>query len=72
VGALVEAWVGDHRMWRRIGIGSTGVHQAAPPVAHFGLGDVDVLDRLRITWPDGASVEYEWLPVRVRLRVEHP
>jgi hypothetical protein len=70
LGALVEVWVGDRILRRRIGIGSSGVHQAAQPTAHFGLGDATVVERMRITWADGADVEYEALPVRSRLVVE--
>lgn len=72
LGALVEVEAGGRTTWRRVGVGSTGVHQAAEPVAHFGLGDAALIDMLRVTWPDGSVLEFTDLPVRERLRVARP
>lgn len=41
-------------------IRTAGGYQAAvPPEAHFGLGPVAVLDRLRVRWPDGVQQDFE-------------
>ncbi|MFT4623064.1 MAG: hypothetical protein ACI8PZ_001720 [Myxococcota bacterium] len=53
VGARLVAWVGDERMERRLVAGGTGYGSQGLIEAHFGLGDVEVIDRLEIRWPDG-------------------
>ncbi len=69
LGARVQVEVDGRTWWRRIGIGSTGVHTARQPVAHFGLADADAVDRLTVIWPDGSVDNYADLPVGLRLRV---
>lgn len=39
------------------------------PRLHFGLGDADRIESLRITWPDGEREEWNHVPVREHLRV---
>ncbi len=51
--------------------GPRGVGQG-PNRAHFGLGDAEVVELLRVTWPDGVVTESEWVPVRRRVTVAHP
>ena len=55
IGARIEAWQDGERQLRWISSGSTSLSSGGPLVAHFGLGDVDVLDRLEVIWPDGTS-----------------
>ncbi len=33
--------------------GSGGYHSYNQPIAHFGLGDIDEVNHIEITWPDG-------------------
>jgi enediyne biosynthesis protein E4 len=35
-----------------------GYQSAVPPEAHFGLGPVAALDRVRVRWPDGQQQEF--------------
>jgi hypothetical protein len=41
-------------------------------MAHFGLGDATVVERLRIEWPSGIVQEFMNLPVRQCLRLAEP
>lgn len=43
-----------------------------PATLHFGLGDVDVVDRLTVRWIDGATSVAERVPTRRRIQVTHP
>ena len=40
------------------------------PRVHFGLGSIDRVDRLRVTWPDGRTQELEDVAADQFLRVE--
>ncbi len=72
LGALVEIEAGGVTQRRRIGQGSTGVHSAREPVAHFGLGSARSVDVLRVVLPGGEVVEATDVTVPARLRVEVP
>ena len=55
VGARIEVHAGDtvHRRWV---LADTGGHASSgPPEVHVGLGEVDRIDQLRVTWPDGTA-----------------
>ena len=43
-----------------------------PSRFHFGFGDAEAADILRIEWPDGTVSEAEQVPGRRFVRVEHP
>ncbi len=70
LGAQVEVTYGDRTMLREVN-GPRGNAQT-PPVLHFGTGEVDVVESVRILWPDGTTVETADVPVRRRLTVPHP
>jgi hypothetical protein len=42
------------------------------PVAHFGLGQTDTVDAVRIRWPDGRTRTLEGLDADQDIRVPHP
>ena len=42
-----------------------------PPSFHIGLGDVEEIDLLRITWPDGEVIEGSGFPVNRVLTAVH-
>ncbi len=44
----------------------------APSELYFGLGDVDTIDRIEVTWPDGIVQTFENAPTRRILYVRHP
>lgn len=52
-GAVVRLWAGGRMQMRAICAGSGYLCQMEP-VAHFGLGRLDMVERVEIRWPDGA------------------
>jgi len=55
IGATVTATVGGRASMRLISAG-TSFYGQEPAEAFFGLGAVDVVDRVEVVFPDGASV----------------
>jgi hypothetical protein len=64
IGAVVTARFGDHvqRKWV-LGGGTAFASNAVAPL-HFGLGDAEAFDEVRVTWPDGAETVWTDLPAR--------
>ncbi|MEZ5979475.1 MAG: CRTAC1 family protein [Planctomycetota bacterium] len=58
IGARVELQLGERTMVREIHTAG-GFQAAVPAVAHFGLGDVEKIDRVVVTMPDGRSATVE-------------
>ena len=58
IGAIVHVYVGETEYIRTITAGSRSYCSGGPPVAHFGLGDVDAIDRIEVLWPAGERVVY--------------
>ncbi|MCB1552997.1 MAG: CRTAC1 family protein, partial [Xanthomonadales bacterium] len=54
LGARLTVHTGDHTQTRSVQRTRSYLSQT-DPVAHFGLGDHDVVDRVDIAWPDGTS-----------------
>jgi hypothetical protein len=55
----VKATIGGKNLWQMRQItGGDGGFATAPLVAHFGLGDAEIVDVLRIEWPSGIVVQY--------------
>ncbi len=67
VGARVVVEAGDRRWVRWLQVGGRSVSVSVQPVLHFGLGDVDVVDRIEVRWPDGAVSVAEGIPTRQRV-----
>lgn len=59
IGARIRVFAGGDRMVRYLRAGGLTHASGGPPIAHFGLGDADVIDRIEVTWPDG-SVSNLW------------
>jgi hypothetical protein len=36
-------------------VGGTGFGTGGPPEVHFGLGEVDRIERIEVRWPDGTE-----------------
>lgn len=68
VGARLRIKAGDQTWTRRIYAGSTSFASSSPPEAHFGLGDLDVIDTLEVEWPDGGMTSYG--PIATRQIIE--
>jgi hypothetical protein len=69
IGARIEVEAGGRRWTRWIQAGSTNLGTSIPPEAHFGLGDRDTIDRLRVTWPDGGQQTFTDVATRQHVRV---
>jgi hypothetical protein len=52
VGAVVTARVGK-KVWRHWVVTGDSWRAQHPFTAHFGLGNVTVVDSLEVRWPDG-------------------
>ncbi|MEZ4238674.1 MAG: ASPIC/UnbV domain-containing protein [Myxococcota bacterium] len=55
--------------------GGTNHATGGPPEVHLGLGDRDIIDELRIRWPDGEQSRLFRVPTRRILdlgRLEDP
>ena len=57
IGALVRVEAGPLRLMRQVTGGSSG-HSQNSLVVHFGLGRVDVVDRVDILWPSGTRTSW--------------
>ncbi len=68
IGARVEVVAGD-RTWRREVRPQSSYFSSHDPRVHFGLGRVQHVDRVKITWPDGATRVMTNVPVRQHLVV---
>jgi hypothetical protein len=53
LGARVELEAGGRRFTRWQAEGNSGLASQGPGALHFGLGDLDEIDALRVIWPDG-------------------
>ena len=55
---------------RQISAGSTSYNAAGPPEAHFGLGQAERVEAIRVTWPTGTTTHHpsvaadQWVEVR--------
>ncbi len=70
-GAVVACTAGNRTRSRSIDAGSAYLCQMEP-VAHFGLGQTDTVDAVRIRWPDGRTRILEGLDADQDIRVPHP
>ncbi|MBJ7416268.1 MAG: ASPIC/UnbV domain-containing protein, partial [Niveispirillum sp.] len=70
-GAVVRLWAGDRMQMRAICAGSGYLCQMEP-VAHFGLGRLEVVERVEVRWPDGAVQRIEGPGICQTLIIPHP
>lgn len=68
VGATVRIEAGGRTQMRTVTAGSTSYASSGPPDLHFGLGDLEAIDRIEVTWPSG-EVD-EWGPLDARQVVD--
>jgi hypothetical protein len=54
---------------RTVTAGSTSFASGGTPELHFGLGEAERVDRIVVTWPDGAVSTYGPVATRQRLRI---
>jgi hypothetical protein len=65
-GAEVVVEAGGRRLWGWVNPG-TSYQSSCDPRAHFGLGTVDRIDRVRVRWPDGAEETFAGPPVNAHV-----
>ena len=68
-GALVTLYQADGRVQRRVIDAGSGYLCQMEPVAHFGLGEVDQVERVVVEWVSGARYEINQPAVDQLLRV---
>ena len=69
IGSRIHLRAGDQSQWRNVsGAGSYLSHSDI--TAHFGLGTVQQIDQLDITWPNGTSTILRDLPVDKMIAVQ--
>lgn len=64
VGARVTVEADGRVQHRQVLAGATNISSSAPPIAHFGLADLDAVDSVTVRWPDGAQSELGPLELR--------
>ncbi|HEX6985870.1 MAG TPA: CRTAC1 family protein [Planctomycetaceae bacterium] len=70
-GSIVTVTAGD-RVWKRVVDAGSGYLCQMEPVAHFGLGTLDRVDRIAVSFPTGRTVSFDHSDVNclVELRDE--
>lgn len=69
LGAIVDATLPDGRQLRRTLLSARGYASSSDPRLHFGLGEADRIERLRVTWPSGLEQEFFDIPANHELTV---
>lgn len=64
--------VGEKRSQRRAIDTGSGYLCQMEPVAHFGLGDEQVVKKVEVCWPDGAKITIDFPETEQLLRIYHP
>ncbi len=62
LGAVVSVTAGG-RTFRRTIAAAGSYASSSQPVAHFGLGDAESVDRITVRWPDGMEEHFAGVPV---------
>jgi len=72
LGALVRLDDGTERdLWRRVGIGGSGIHSSVDPTAHFGLGTATPRS-IVVEWTDGTVTTVDAPASNQVLTIPHP
>lgn len=67
-GAEIVVEAGERR-WKRWVNPGTSYLSSNDPRAHFGLGDVERVDRIRVSWPDGSRETFAGQPANRHVSV---
>ena len=69
IGALILVDIGGETQMRQVRAGS-GFRSSSPLQQHFGLGGANLVDRIRVLWPDGALTVVDNVPGNQRIVLE--
>ena len=69
IGARVEIQK-DEKIWTRWLTSGTSTASGEPPILHFGLGEIDVVDEIRVYWPTGETTIWEQIETRQYLNID--
>jgi hypothetical protein len=70
IGSVIEVSVGETKQRRWVLGGGTSLSSNGPTTQHFGLGDAEEIDRIKVTWPDGKITSYTSVPVNIPIKLE--
>ncbi len=71
LGARVEASTKSGTQVRQL-ISARGYLSTSEPIVHFGFGDDEIIQRLKIVWPSGREQTFENLPTGQRYTITEP
>jgi hypothetical protein len=71
VGAIVVVEADGQRQLEQISP-TRGYMSSGEPMAHFGLGDASVVDRIEVRWPSGARQEFRGLAADQLVTIREP
>jgi hypothetical protein len=72
VGARIDVRADEQTWTRWIHAGSTNISTGGPMVAHFGLGALDQVDSITVTWPDQEVSMIAPVDSRQRMVISRP
>lgn len=70
VGAQVAIYFGNGQQQYQENFPTRGIFSSVEHLVHFGLGNVQKVDKLVVRWPDGKTQTLENLPANQRLTLE--
>jgi hypothetical protein len=69
IGATVQVTTAQGTQTAWVHAGGTNIAAGGPPRVHFGLGDIDTVERLEVTWPEGDTTCFRDVPGNQRLTI---
>jgi hypothetical protein len=69
VGAIIRIRSGKNRQMRVVSAGD-GYASQFSRVAHFGVGEKDVIEELEVSWPNGMKQTFKGIPADQMLEID--
>ncbi|WP_284218178.1 CRTAC1 family protein [Agaribacter marinus] len=63
IGAVVELFFNDKTLRKRVGSAGEIFSQSLLNIVHFGVGEVELIDKVEVTWRNGEKFVFTELPV---------
>lgn len=70
IGATAEIYIGEAVQKKSV-LSGRGYLSQPEQILHFGLGQVDKVDSIRITWPDGKHQKFDTIALDTTLTVDY-